>query len=354
MGHHYFLLIFLVNPASLSFMSKSNRPSSDVVDALAERVRKGERRAMAKAITLVESSRSDQQAQAEELLAKLLPDTGQAVRLGLSGAPGVGKSTFIEAFGLYLTGKGFKVAVLAVDPSSTRSGGSILGDKTRMEGLSRDANAFIRPSPSGETLGGVARRTREARLVVEAAGYDVVLIETVGVGQSETAVADMVDMFALILSPGGGDELQGLKRGIMELADLVIVNKADGDLAPAAARAAADYQSALNFMRPKYKNWRPKVQKVSALDGKGLRDVWQAVQDFTSDLKATGEHDSRRAAQAQTWMWAEIREGLVSALGTRDDLKSALIETEIAVAEGRLSPRSAAQHILAEFKGKTP
>ncbi|MBL4894234.1 MAG: methylmalonyl Co-A mutase-associated GTPase MeaB, partial [Emcibacter sp.] len=218
------------------------------IDNLKENLLKGQRRALAKAITLVESSRADHQVEAQALLSDILPHTGKSIRLGFTGTPGVGKSTFIEAFGLYLTGQGYKVAVLAVDPSSTRTGGSILGDKTRMELLSKDPLAFIRPSPSGCALGGVARRTREAMLLCEAAGYDVVLIETVGVGQSEIAVADMVDMFLLMLSPGGGDELQGIKRGIMELADLVIVNKADGDLKPAAIRAAADYKSALHLM----------------------------------------------------------------------------------------------------------
>ena len=336
-------------------MSKVSRDAAEVppaIDDLAKRVVRGERRAMAKAITLVESSRSDQQTEAEHLLARLLPHTGRAVRVGLSGAPGVGKSSLIETFGLYLIEQGLKVAVLAVDPSSSRSGGSILGDKTRMELLSRNKDAFIRPSPSGETLGGVARRTREARLVVEAAGYDVVLIETVGVGQSETAVADMVDMFALILSPGGGDELQGIKRGIMELADLVIVNKADGDLEAAAGRAAADYQSALHFMRPKYRNWRPSVQLASALNQTGLAEIWHQISAFREDLEATGELAARRASQAQTWMWAEIREGLVEALNPHGQMGGLLERTQEDVAKGKLSPRAGAQQILAQFQAK--
>ena len=320
------------------------------IDTLCKAIVKGERRALAKGITLVESARADQQAEAEQLLSQLMPHTGGAIRVGFSGAPGVGKSTFIEAFGLYLIEQGLKVAVLAVDPSSSRSGGSILGDKTRMEGLSREANAFIRPSPAGETLGGVARRTREVRLVVEAAGFDVVLIETVGVGQSETAVAEMVDMFTLLLAPGGGDELQGIKRGIMELADLVIVNKADGDLEPAAKRSASDYKSALHFMRPKYKNWRPTVQLASALKGKGLEEIWQTIQDFRDDLQGTGEFEGRRAEQARAWMWTEIREGLISALEGREDLKGLLAQTEADVAAGQLSPRAAAQKILSEFR----
>ena len=336
-------------------MSKVSRESAKItpeIKDLADRVVGGERRAMAKAITLVESSRPDQQTDAELLLECLLPQTGRAVRVGLSGAPGVGKSSLIESFGLHLIDQGLKVAVLAVDPSSSRSGGSILGDKTRMELLSRNENAFIRPSPSGETLGGVARRTREARLIVEAAGYDVVLIETVGVGQSETAVADMVDMFALILSPGGGDELQGIKRGIMELADLVIVNKADGDLEAAAGRAAADYQSALHFLRPKYRNWRPRVQLTSALKQTGLEEIWQQISAFRQDVTETGELETRRASQAQTWMWAEIREGLIEALKPDGHMGGVLEQTQQAVANGRLSPRAGAREILAQFQAK--
>ena len=274
---------------------------------LAARVLQGERTALARAITLVESSRADHQAQAQDLLTRVLPHTGRAVRLGLSGAPGVGKSTFIEAFGLSLTARGLRVAVLAIDPSSSITGGSILGDKTRMELLARDPNAFIRPSPAGRTLGGVARRTREAMLLTEAAGFDVVLIETVGVGQSETAVADMVDMFVLLLSPGGGDELQGIKRGIMELADLVIVNKADGDLVPAAKRAAMEYKSALHLMRPKSAHWRPDVLLASSLKGTGIDEIWAAVSAHREALEGAGEIASHRAAQAQAWMWRFVR-----------------------------------------------
>jgi LAO/AO transport system kinase len=334
-------------------MNKMSRPRTDThnITELAKNVIAGERRAVAKAITLVESTRPDQQADAEALLSLLLPHTGRAIRIGMSGAPGVGKSSFIEAFGLFLTERKLKVAVLAVDPSSTRSGGSILGDKTRMEELSRDPMAFIRPSPAGETLGGVARRTREARLILEAAGYDVVLIETVGVGQSETAVAEMVDMFALILSPGAGDELQGIKRGIMELADLVIMNKADGDMEAAARHSAADYLNALHFMRPKYKNWRPQVRLASAIKATGLEDIWQCMEEFCTDLKATGEFEERRRDQARSWMWTEIKEGLISSLETEGDLKGLLSELEASVAEGRLSSRAAAQQVLAKYRG---
>ena len=316
---------------------------------LTAHVLKGERRAVAKAITLVESVRVDERAAAETLLDALLPHTGHAVRIGLSGAPGVGKSTFIEAFGLHLLSLGHKVAVLAVDPSSARSGGSILGDKTRMNLLARESRAFIRPSPAGVTLGGVARRTREAMLVVEAAGFDVVLVETVGVGQSETAVADMVDMFALLLAPGGGDDLQGIKRGIMELADLVVVNKADGDLEPAARRAAADYTAAMHLMRAKYKNWQAPVLLASAVKGQGMEEIWQSVQDFIASLVETGERDQRRASQAITWMWDEIEAGLRELLSANADIKALKEQLEREVSTGALSPASAARRILALF-----
>lgn len=318
---------------------------------LAERIRKGERTALARGITLVESSRDDHQTQAQALLAELLPDTGRAVRLGLSGAPGVGKSTFIEAFGIFLTGRGLKVAVLAIDPSSARTGGSILGDKTRMEKLARDPNAFIRPSPAGRTLGGVARRTREAMLLVEAAGFDVVLVETVGVGQSETSVADMVDMFLLLLSPGGGDELQGIKRGIMELADLVVVNKADGDLIPAARRAAMEYKAALHLMRPKNPYWTPDVKLASALKEEGLADVWAAVEAHRAALEAGGELARVRSAQARAWMWTEVREGLFAALKTDKDAAQLIPKLEVEVEAGLTTPTTAARRLLALMLG---
>lgn len=332
--------------------AKAKKTASDVVDVaqLAAGVRAGERRALAKAITLVESERADQQDAAEALVGELLRDTGRAVRLGLSGAPGVGKSTFIEAFGLYLTGQGHKVAVLAVDPSSRRSGGSILGDKTRMERLACDNNAFIRPSPAGKTLGGVARRTREAMLVVEAAGFDVVLVETVGVGQSETAIADMVDMFALILAPGGGDELQGIKRGIMELADIVIVNKADGEWVDAAQRAAADYSGALQLLRPKYNNWTAQVQLVSSLLGTGMADIWRDVTAFCAALRESGEFDRRRADQARAWMWTEIREGLLGTLKSHSAAMALADQLEGQVLTGAVSPIAAGRQVLDAFR----
>jgi LAO/AO transport system kinase len=329
-------------------MAKPDRPSDD----LAGRVLAGERRALAKAITLVESARATDRTEGEALLTALLPQTGKAVRLGLSGAPGVGKSTFIEAFGTYLTGRGLRVAVLAVDPTSARSGGSILGDKTRMEKLSRDPNAFIRPSPSGGSLGGVARRTREAMLLAEAAGYDVVIVETVGVGQSEYAVADMVDMFCLLLAPAGGDELQGIKRGIMELADLIIINKADGDLLKPARLAAADFKGALGLMQPKYKGWRAEVLLASALEARGMDDVWAAAEAFSEGLAAEGEGARLRARQAQAWLWSEIREGLVDALMADPGLASALKKAEESVAQGQDLPPAAARALLATFLGK--
>lgn len=323
----------------------SGRGTIDPAD-LAARIRAGERTALARAITLVESSRADHQALAQTLLTMLLPDTGGAVRLGLSGAPGVGKSTFTEAFGMFLTARGHKVAVLAIDPSSSLSGGSILGDKTRMELLARDPNAFIRPSPAGGTLGGVARRTREAMLLTEAAGFDVVLIETVGVGQSETAVADMVDMFLLLLSPGGGDELQGIKRGIMELADLVVVNKADGDMLPAAKRAKMEYKAALRLMRPKSAHWTPSVLLASSLRGTGIAEIWETVTAHHEALQGAGEIASQRAAQAQAWMWTEIREGLLTSLKANKEAAHLIPALEAEVKSGVTTPTLAARRLL--------
>ncbi len=328
---------------------KGDRSSqADRIDPalLAEGIMAGESTALGRGITLVESSRVDHQALAQDLLARVLPRTGRAMRIGLSGAPGVGKSTFIEAFGRFLIATGLKVAVLAVDPSSARTGGSILGDKTRMELLSREANAFIRPSPASGTLGGVARRTREAMLLTEAAGYDVVLIETVGVGQSETAVADMTDMFLLLLSPGGGDELQGIKRGIMELADLVIVNKADGELKAAARRAAGEYGAALHLMRPKSPNWTVKVELASALKEEGLEAIWQDIGEFRAAMQASGELETRRSGQAQTWMWTELREGLLARLEGHPEAGRLVGKLEKQVADGSLTPTAAAQQLL--------
>ncbi|MBL8701285.1 MAG: methylmalonyl Co-A mutase-associated GTPase MeaB [Alphaproteobacteria bacterium] len=320
---------------------------------LADAVRAGDRRALARAITLVESSRRDHRDAAAALVDLLLPQTGRAIRIGISGAPGVGKSTFIEAFGLFLIARGRRPAVLAIDPSSPLTGGSILGDKTRMEGLARDPRAFIRPTPSGGTLGGVARRTREAGLICEAAGHDVVIVETVGVGQSETAVADMVDMFVLLLPPAGGDELQGIKKGIVELADLLVINKADGDLAPAAGRAAAEYKAAIQLLRPAHDSWTPPVLQVSALERRGLDVVWEAIERFRA---AQGEARlaQRRAGQAVAWLWREIDAGLHAELAADPRAAAALASLQAQVSQGLASPPRAAREVLAAFLGRSP
>jgi GTPase len=335
-----------------NFLTSAESSAAAAKGDLARRVLAGERRALAQAITLVESARPDHRAAAEDLLARVLPYRGQAVRLGITGVPGVGKSTFIEAFGLYLIEEGHRVAVLAVDPTSRRSRGSILGDKTRMEVLSRAPAAFIRPSPAGLTLGGVARRTREAMLVCEAAGFDVVIVETVGVGQSETAVADMVDMFLLLLQPGAGDELQGFKRGIMELADLIVVNKADGELAAAAERAAAEYQGALQFLRPVSRSWRPEVLKCSSLSGQGIAEIWAAVGRFRAALDAGGELAEKRAGQALAWMWSEVGESLMAALRAHPGVAGKVKDLEAEVQAGALTPTAAADRLLRVFRGE--
>jgi LAO/AO transport system kinase len=320
------------------------------VSALAQQVLGGDRRALARAITLVESTRPDHRAEATALLDDVLPSTGNAVRIGISGTPGAGKSTFIEALGLHLTDHAHRVAVLAVDPSSTRTGGSILGDKTRMGELTRRDSAFVRPSPTGGTLGGVARRTREAMLLCEAAGFDVVLVETVGVGQSEVAVAGMVDLFVLVLAPGAGDELQGIKRGVVELADIVVVNKADGELASAAKHVAADYGSALHLVRPRTPGWTPRVLLVSAIEGRGVDELWNVINEFRTTLDQSGALARRRADQAREWMWSEVSESLLDEL-RRDAQVAALAERlERDVAEGSVSPTAAAQEMLRAFR----
>ena len=320
------------------------------IEELADGVRAGDRRALGRAITLIESRRSDHQDLALALLDLLLDAAGDSVRVGISGAPGVGKSTFIEALGTELTAAGHWVAVLAVDPSSTRSGGSILGDKTRMETLSRDPAAYIRPSPSGGTLGGVARRTREAMLVCESAGFDVVIVETVGVGQSETAVSDMVDTFLLLIAPGGGDELQGIKRGIVEIADLVVVNKADGDLAKQANLIAADYTGALHLLRPATKLWTPQVMTCSALERIGIGDVWQAVDAHREALRSGGELGRRREDQARHWMWNEVSDSLIAALRDEPAAAALIPKLEHDVGAGRTTPGAAAQALLEVFR----
>ena len=327
-----------------------NRPS-------AEDIRSGDRRALARAITLIESAREDHKALAQELLEELLPHTGNAVRIGISGPPGVGKSTFIEAFGLYLSGIGKQLAVLAVDPSSALSGGSILGDKTRMERLAREPGVFIRPSPAAGALGGIAHRTREAMLACEAAGFDVVLIETVGVGQSEAAVADLVDLFALLVQPGGGDDLQGIKRGVMELADLIIVTKADGDLTDLARHTEADYRSAMALIRGRGRGRgggpRPQVLSCSAAEERGIDEVWQAIEAYRDALDEAGELARKRAGQATAWMWREVEERVMAALRGEPGMAALSERLQTAVAAGRKTPAAAASGILAAFRKST-
>jgi len=316
---------------------------------LARALRRGDRRSLARAITLIESTRADHRRAADRLLRAILPHTGGSIRLAISGVPGVGKSTFTEALGLHIIDRGHRVAVLAIDPSSPRAGGSILGDKTRMEILSRNAAAFIRPSPAGGALGGVGRRTREAILACEAAGFDVVIVETLGVGQSEFAVADMVDMFLLLLAPSGGDDLQGIKKGIMELADAVIVNKADGDLAAAAERTRADFSAALSLLRPASPHWVPSVTACSALTGAGIDEAWRTVERFQGAMTDAGHLEARRADQARAWMWSEVNETLMERLRADGAARQVVTAMEDEVAAGKRSPRSAAQAILAAF-----
>ncbi|MDF2140913.1 methylmalonyl Co-A mutase-associated GTPase MeaB [Paenirhodobacter sp. CAU 1674] len=320
---------------------------------LAPKILQGDRRALARAITLVESGRADHRAQAAALLEALAPCGRQALRIGLSGTPGVGKSTFIESFGMMLTAQGLKVAVLAVDPSSARSGGSILGDKTRMERLSRDPMAFIRPSPSQAQLGGVARRTREAVSLCEAAGFDVVLIETVGVGQSETLVAEMTDLFILLMAPAGGDELQGVKRGIMEMADMILVNKADGDLKPAAMRTVSDYAGALRLLRkrPQDPEGFPKALPVSALAEDGLAKAWDEMRTLAEWRRENSHFARRRAEQSRHWFETEVREGLLARLTADAAVRAKLQALGDAVAAGQAAPAAAAAEMLAVLNG---
>jgi LAO/AO transport system kinase len=315
----------------------------------AQAIRAGDRRALARAITLIESTRPDHRVQADALLSELLPFSGQSIRIGISGVPGAGKSTFIEAFGLGVINNDHKVAVLAVDPSSQKTGGSILGDKTRMEELARNSAAFIRPSPSGGTLGGVARRTREAMLVTEAAGFDVIIVETVGVGQSETAVAAMVDMFVLLIVPGGGDELQGIKKGIVELADLIVVNKADGDLLSAAERAKRDYGAALHLLRAQKAEWQPTIMTCSSLLRTGIEEVWDTVEKFRDVCARSGEFEQRRRKQANAWMWDEVNESIAMALKTDTEIAAILPTLETQVQNDEVSPARAAKKILQTF-----
>ncbi len=322
------------------------------MDDLAKRIASGERRALARAVTLVESTRPDHQAEAAALLDRLRGLNRQALRIGLSGTPGVGKSTFIEAFGMALVKAGLRVAVLAVDPSSARSGGSILGDKTRMDLLAREPAAFIRPSPSSASLGGVARRTREAVALCEAADFDVVLIETVGVGQSETMVAQMCDLFVLLLAPAGGDELQGVKRGIMEMADIILINKADGDLKATATRTVADYAGALRLLRKRLHDpdGFPKALAVSALEGTGLEQAWDEMQALANWRRDAGHWDRIRAGQAAHWFEHEVREGLLARLRDDASVRAAMADLARTVARGEATPTAAARQILDEIR----
>jgi LAO/AO transport system kinase len=320
--------------------------SSADVARLARGIRAGDRAVLSRAITLIESKRADHRRSAAALMQTLVGATGKAVRVGVTGAPGVGKSTTIDTLGTMLTKQGRKVAVLAVDPSSRRTGGSILADKTRMARLANDANAFIRPSPASGTLGGVAARTRETMLLCEAAGYDVVLVETIGVGQSEIAVADMTDFFLLLMLPGAGDELQGLKKGVVELADMIAVNKADGDNVARAKVAAAEYRAALHILTPRSANWSPPVVTYSALTGEGVAALWAHVLDHCEKLTAAGELASRRAEQQVKWMWAMLEERLFAPLRSDRAIKAALASIEAEVAAGTLAPAAAVDKIV--------
>ena len=326
------------------------------IDELARRLGAGERRALAQAITLAESSRTDHRAATRALIERLGPAPQGTLRIGLSGTPGVGKSTFIEALGLMLVEQGLKLAVLAVDPSSTRSGGSILGDKTRMPRLARETRAFIRPSPSQSELGGVARRTREAIRLAEAAGFDVVIVETVGVGQSEVMVAEMTDVFVLLLAPAGGDELQGVKRGIMEIADLVVINKADGGLKPVAEATAAEYAAALRLMRHRRRDPEgfPAAMTASALEGARLGEVWERIRGLEAWRRETGWFADNRATQAVRWLRRALEQGAIEALYACPGVAGKLAEAERAVAEGRGAPEEAAEELLALFRGTGP
>jgi LAO/AO transport system kinase len=320
-----------------------------VIDDLAGALRAGDRRALARAVTLIESTRPDHRDDAERLIEIVLHHTGGATRLGITGPPGAGKSTFIERFGLNGLKRGRKIAVLAVDPASKRGGGAILGDKTRMAGLARAEGAFIRPSPGGAGMGGVARRTRETILLCEAAGFDTVIVETIGAGQSETTVAEMVDMFLLILPPAAGDELQGLKRGIIELADQVLINKADGELLDHANRAAADYANALRLVPPARSGWEVPVRAVSALTGAGVDAIWDDVARFRAVLAASGEWLGRRAEQSRAALWSEIDAGLRETFRAAPQVAGRLVEIEREVVSGARTPADGTRQLLRLF-----
>jgi LAO/AO transport system kinase len=324
--------------------------ASPDIKTLAKDLRAGHRAALARAITLIESRRGDHQAKSRDLVQRLLPETGKAIRVGITGSPGVGKSTTIDALGMFLIERGHKVAVLAVDPSSARTGGSILGDKTRMARLAASDHAYIRPSPASGTLGGVAAKTREAMLLCEAAGFDVVLVETVGIGQSETAVCDMTDFFLALMLPGAGDELQGIKKGLVELADMIAVNKADGDNVKRANHAAADYRSALHILNPRSEHWQPPVETYSALTGNGIAKLWQKILDHRSAMNASGEFAKRRREQQVKWMWSMLESRMLARLRTEPSVRAKVRKIETEVAEGRVTPSLAAEQIAEMLK----
>lgn len=317
--------------------------------AVARAIRAGDRRAMARAITKLESTRDADYALGQAILEEMIEDAGDAIRVGVTGPPGVGKSTFIEALGLHLVEQGKRVAVLAVDPSSPVTGGSILGDKTRMERLMARPEAFIRPSPSSGSLGGVAHRTREAMLLCEAAGYDVILIETVGIGQSEVAVDSMVDFFLVLLLPSGGDELQGIKKGVIELADALVVNKADGAMEQAAQRTRVDYASALDLIRASNDEWRPRALAASALEDEGIAAVWKTIVEHHETMVANGRFEARRREQARDWMWKLVDEGIARAFREQPGMAAAIAREEEAVQAQKATPAAAARSLLDRF-----
>ena len=315
------------------------------IKTLAKTLRAGDRAGLARAITLIESRRSDHRAAARELVQTLLPATGKAIRVGITGSPGVGKSTTIDALGSFLIEGGHKVAVLAVDPTSARTGGSILGDKTRMARLAASDSAYIRPSPSSGTLGGVAAKTREAMLLCEAAGFDVILVETVGIGQSETAVSDMTDFFLALMLPGAGDELQGIKKGLVELADMIAINKADGDNIKRANLAAADYRSALHILQPRSEHWQPPVVTYSALTGAGIAGLWQKIVDHRNAMTASGDFAARRRQQQVKWMWSMLEQRVLARLRADTSTRARVKKIEAEVAAGHLTPALGAEQI---------